>query len=67
MLQMPGRWGEANYRHLAGTNSPKGEVVQENKDGIIVRFDPVDVLAFCVANGAQVNIVSIADEDNNVE
>ena len=48
------------YRYLAGQKSPRGQIVGDaaDSDGVIVMFDPMDVLAWCCCNGATVTIVS---------
>ena len=40
-----------DYIFLSGRTSPKGLIVSAFTDCVVVRFDAVDVLAWCVANG----------------
>jgi len=62
-LQLPGKWGKSDYRHLAGANSPKGEIVQASVGTVVVCFDAVDVLAWCVANsGGKIAVSQPATE-----
>jgi hypothetical protein len=51
-LVMPHRKKWAETRYLAGRNSPKGTYLDYCKDGEIINFDAIDMLAWCVANGA---------------
>lgn len=46
-----------NTRHFAGKNSPVGTIVQTGQTHDTVMFDAMDLLAWCAANGAQVDIV----------
>lgn len=50
-LKMPGKWGRNDYRYLSGRKSPKGKIIQSFVGGVIVHFDAIDILAWCVANG----------------
>jgi hypothetical protein len=56
-LVMPHRNYHADTRYLAGKNSPKGNYLSHCKEGEIITFNAIDVLAWCVAKGATVNIV----------
>ena len=49
-LKMPGKWGKSDYRYLNGQKSPKGKIVQAFVGEVMVCFDAVDILAYCVAN-----------------
>lgn len=63
-FNMPGKWGKSNHRHLAGPNSPKGEIVQSFVDTVVVRFDAVDVLAWCVANsGGKITVAPPSNQN----
>ena len=62
-LQLPGKWGKSNHRYLAGENSPKGQIVQAFVGKVVVCFDAVDVLAWCVANsGGKITVSQPATE-----
>ncbi len=54
-LNMPGEWGKRDTRRLAGVKSPLGTIVQSFAGSITVQFDAIDILAYCVANGVQIN------------
>lgn len=47
------------YYYLAGKKSPRGDILGLSNDGkgLVVNFDAIDVLAFCVVNGAKINVV----------
>jgi hypothetical protein len=63
ILIMPGEWGMSNKKYLAGPKSPQGQIVQESYDKkLTVIFDAMDVLAWCVAKGANVEIVEIVSQ-----
>lgn len=49
VLTMPGKWGKSGFHNLAGPNSPQGEIVAAEDESIIVYFEAVDVLAWCIA------------------
>lgn len=57
MLVMPHRKRVYDTRYLAGRKSPLGQYVSYVKDGELIRFEAVDVLAFAVAHGAKVDVV----------
>ena len=54
-LVLPPKKHENRYRFMAGPKSPRGEILgpAANCDGTIVNFSPIDVLAYCIANGAE--------------
>lgn len=54
-IKMTGEWGTTNQKYLNGANSPMGNIVKEDEDGVYVIFDAIDVLAYCTAKGV-VNI-----------
>lgn len=56
-LVLPQRLKQHEHYYLAGRNSPKGRSSGPIKGGEFVNFDPVDVLAWCVAKGADVIVV----------
>lgn len=56
-LIMPQRRQEYEHYYLAGRKSPKGRRINYTAKGEIVNFDAVDVLAWCIVQGARVNIV----------
>jgi hypothetical protein len=56
-LIMPGKWGKSNRKYLAGPRSPQGQIVQETTNGLTVIFEATDILAWCVAQGVDVQIV----------
>jgi len=50
-------WSKSKrHRYLAGSKSSKGEIVGGSIEGHVVAFNAIDVLAFCVANGAKINV-----------
>ena len=55
-LVLPPRSKQTKKRYLYGkvAHSPQGTVVGFDKDGEIVDFNAIDLLAFCVLNGAKV-------------
>lgn len=57
LLVLPQRKQQQKHYYLAGRNSPKGESLGPIKGGEMVNFDPVDVLAWCVAKGAELMVV----------
>ena len=63
VLKWPGKWGSSNKRRLAGPNSPQGVIVREEKDGIVVLFEAIDVLAYCVSKGVEVHIIERTKDD----
>ena len=54
-LVMPQRKREYKHYYMAGKKSPKGERISFCRDGEIVNFNAIDVLAYCVAHGAEMN------------
>ena len=63
VLVMP-RTKAKRYRYLLGRKtgykSPRGEIIGDASDGgTIVRFEALEILAFAVAHGAEVDIVVV--------
>lgn len=57
-LLMPGKWGGRRKKYLAGPKSPQGEIVKESHNGVTVIFEATDVLAWCVSQGVDVQIIT---------
>lgn len=47
-LVMPGRWGKRDYKLFAGKGSPKGEIVQEREQGVVVMFNCQELLDWTI-------------------
>jgi len=58
VLKMPGKWDTSNKKYLNGPRSPQGQIVQEDYEGVTVIFSAIDILAWCVAKGVNVQIVT---------
>lgn len=56
-LILPQRSKQYQHYYLAGRNSPRGRSRGAIKGGELVTFVPIDVLAWCVAMGAEVMVV----------
>jgi hypothetical protein len=56
VIKLPGKWDASKFKYLDGPKSPQGNIVKEDYEGVYVIFDAVDILAWCVANGAPVTI-----------
>lgn len=57
-IMIPGeKWGLSNNWYLAGPKSPQGRIVRETHEGIIVIFDSLGILAYCVEKGVNVEII----------
>lgn len=63
---MPGKWRMSNNKYLAGPKSPLGRIVQESVDGVTVIFEALDILAWCVAQGVNVQIVKQHDKEGQI-
>lgn len=61
ILEMSGKWGASKRRYLAGPKSPQGDVIQEKPGSVMVLFSALDLLAWCVANGVDVQIVKVEE------
>lgn len=57
VIKMPGKWGTSKLKYLDGPKSPQGNIVKEDYEGVYVIFEAIDILAYCVAKGAPVEIV----------
>lgn len=56
-LFIQGKQGDETGKvRLTGPESPQGEIVEENTGGVKAIFNAIDVLAWCVAHGAKVDV-----------
>ena len=56
ILKLPKRQKVREKRFLAGHNSPLGDLLAVEKDYEVISFVALDVLAWCVAHGAEIQI-----------
>lgn len=56
VIKMPGKWGTSNLKYLDGPESPQGNIAKEDHEGVYVVFEAIDILAYCVAKGAPIEL-----------
>ena len=56
MLRLPGKWGASDKHPIVPGSQCVGDIVQEFSNEVTVIFDAIDLLAWCVANGAMVDV-----------